>query len=252
MKHYLPPLPDELPDLPIGCNEIQATAKPDYDTCLDNHLDQLPGLDRERFNRLSNITNSAGYRGGNSGARATVLGLNDLLRQQGDGTISLHPRVTHIVPIGTLDSLLEAVCDLVDGDSSMNAYQYPAYLLECRGGSPDVTALYPPEYHIGTADIARSLRANDILTSIRHPNQSLPRSDELQSTVKAMTECGEQVEATVTVFQPEGEFEPSLYIGGGVSSRDNSPTRDQITDHCVYLFHRYGMLLDILDLEDGS
>lgn len=251
MKHYLPPLPNELPDLPIDCDEIQATANPGSNTRLENHLDQLPGLDRERFNRLSNITNSAGYRGGgNIGPRATVLGLNDLLRQQGDETIGLHPRVTHVVPLGTLDPLLEAVCDQMDGDSSMNAYQYPAYLLECRGGSPDIKSLYPPEYHVRTADIARSLRANNILTSIRRPGQSFPRADELQATVEAMTECGEQVGETATVFQPEGGFEPSLYIGGGASSSDDSPTREQTSDHCVYLFHRHGLLLDIRDFED--
>jgi len=185
----------------------------------------------------------------NIGPRATVLGLNDLLRQQGDGTIGLHPRITHIVPVGILDPLLEAVCDLMDGDSSLNAYQYPAYLSECRGASPDITALYPPEYDIRTADIVRSLRANDILTSIRRPDQSFPRVDELQSTVKAMNECGKKVEEIVTVFQPEKEFKPSLYIGGGGSSRDSSLSRDQISDHCIYLFHRYGLLLDIRDLE---
>ncbi|MFC6720690.1 hypothetical protein [Halobacteriaceae bacterium SHR40] len=250
MKHYLPPLPDELPDLPIDCDEIQATTKPDHDKTLEKHIDQLPGLDRERFNRLSNVADFAEYGGvGNIGPGATVLGLNDLLRQHGDGTIGLHPRVTHVVPIGTLDPLLETVCELMDGDSSMNAYQYPAHLLECRGGSCNMNALYPPEYHIKVADIARSLRANHILTSVRGPGQPFPESDELRATVEAMNKSGEQVEETISVFQPEGEFEPSLYIGGG-SNKDNSPSRDQISDHCGYLFHRHGMLLDIRDFED--
>lgn len=253
MQQNLPSLSKELPDLPIDCDEIQATTKPGHDNSLGNHIDQLPGLDRERFNRLSNITNSVGYGGGeNVGPRSTALGLNDLLRQDANGTIGLHPRVTHVVPLGTLDPLLETVCELMDGDSSKNAYQYPDHLLECRGGSPDVRALYPPEYHIRTADIARSLRANDILTSIRHPGQSFPKADEFQAAVQAMTENDERVEETITVFQPEGELEPSLYIGGGGSSKDSSPSRDQISDHCGYLFHRHGILLDIRNFEELS
>jgi len=44
MKAYRPPMPDTLPGLPRGCDELRATAPPDADTRLDDHLDCLPGL----------------------------------------------------------------------------------------------------------------------------------------------------------------------------------------------------------------
>lgn len=251
MEHTLPSLPNEFPDLPIDCSELQATYQPYHNKNLKDNLNKLPGLDTERFNRLSKVSNSTEYVGGSvTKPRSKVLGLNDLIRQDGNETVGLHPRVLHAVPLQTLDRLLETVCDLLDGDFVMNAYQYPNYHFECRGDSPDADALYPSDFHIRTADIARSLRANDILTSIRRPGQSFPREEEFQTVVKDIKDSGQQVEAIVTFFQSEEELEPSLYINADVSSRDNSPSEGQLVEHCMYLFHRHGLLLDIPEYDD--
>lgn len=245
MKHYHPPLPDDLPELPAGCDEIQATAKPQSDDVLNEYLDRLPGLDRERFNLLSEMAVQAqggGY--GRSSTGATVLGLDDILRSTAGGSRALHPRVMHVVPLGCLDPLLEGVTELLDLDTSMNSYQYPAHLLECRGAAPDQLALYPPEYHIGVADIARDLRANDLLTSLRRPDQPYPDTDTIRVAVESMGAEGTKVDGSITIFQPEDALEPELNVQG-YSGSNNPPTKEQIEDFCNSLFHRHGILLEI-------
>lgn len=250
MKHYHPPLPEDLPELPIGCDEIQATAKPQSDDVLDEYLDRLPGLDRERFNCLSRMAIQAqggGY--GRSSTGATVLGLDDLLRSTAGGSRALHPRVMHVVPLGCFDPLLEGVTELLDLDTSMNAYQYPAHLIECRGGAPDQLALYPPEYDIGVADIARDLRANDLLTSVRRPDQSDPDTETIQVAVESMGAEGTNVDGSITIFQPDDALEPEIHIHS-FSNRDDPPSKEQVEDFCVSLFHRHGILLTVRDRQE--
>lgn len=252
MKHYYPPLSDDLPKLPIGCDEIQATAKPQSDDELSGHLDRFPGLDHERLDRLSEMAVRAqggGY--GQTTTGATVLGISDLLRTTSGGTRSLHPRVMHVLPLGCLDPLLEAVTEHLELDSSMNSYQYPAYLLECRGSAPDQMTLYPPEYHIAVTDIARDLRANDLLTSVRRPDQSFPNTEMIDTAIEAMGSEGSTVDGFVTILQPDDALEPKIFIYR-YSNRDDPPSKEQVEDLRLPLLHRHGILLDVHDHQEWS
>lgn len=247
MDYNCPSLPFEVPDLPIGCNSIQATTEPGHDTQLENHLGQLPGLDQDRLNCLAARAHRS--QGDSHDTLETVLGLSDLLRQQANRRISLHPRVTHVVPLDKLDPLLEEVANLLDADSSQNAYQYPAHLLECRGTTPDKQALYPPEYHIRTADLVNNLRSDGILTSVRRPDQPALDTKEVQATVEAMDTDGTRVYGSISLFQPHDAPEPKLYIHE-YSNCANPPTKEEMVDHCLYLFHRHGTILDIPNYEN--
>ena len=244
------PLHDKLPELPIDCPEITATADPDAEFQLEDHIDQLPGIDRDRFNHLSIFACQSNVsRNGFRNPNATVLGLADLIRTQAHGRPALHPRVTHIVPLDDIDPLLERVTEILDIRYGDNAYQYPDHLLECRGETVDIEAIYPSEYHIRIADIVRGFRANDILTSVRHPGQSSVSSEQIRSTVEAMDENGEIVNGSVTLHQPENEREPKLYIDG-YANHSNPPSEEQLKDLCVTLGHRHGFVLESVEYKN--
>lgn len=237
----------ELPELPIDCPEITATANPGTEFQLEDHIDRLPGIDRERFNHLSSFAcQSNGSSSKSCGPDPTVLGLADLLRTQAHGCPALHPRVTHIVPLDDLDPLLKSVTEILDTNYGDNAYQYPGHLLECRGETVDIEAIYPPEYHIRIADIVRGFRANDILTSVRHPCQSYVSSEKIRSTVDVMNENGETVNGSVALHQPENKPEPKLYIDGH-ANHSNPPSEEQLKDLCVTLGHRHGFILESIE-----
>jgi len=248
------PFHNDLPELPIDCPEIKATANPGVETQLKYHVEQLPGLNRDQCNRLSRLAKREYLVDGNCDPEKRALSLSDLLRTVANGQVAVHPRVTHIIPLDTLDPFLRTVTDILDTNSRENAYQYPAHILECRGERPEIEAIYPPEYHIRTADIVRGLRANDILTSVRRPGRSSFSSEEIQATVEAMAENNESVSASVTLYQPADELEPKLYLDR-CTNHQAPPSEEQLSDLCSTLFYRHGLFLDVLkheDWRDGS
>lgn len=203
MRADHPPLRHTLPELPDGCEELQATADPDSDTCLRAHLDCLPGLGIERASLLSRVAvepSSSAPEDGTMDSQDPVLGLDDLLRTNPKGFHALHPRVQQVVTLGALDSLLETVGTRLDKRLDFSAYQYPQYLFECRGSAPDGTALYPPAYHINVIDVLRELRANNILTTVCRPGESLPSSEMIRAALDSMTQRGEYSTGVFTLL----------------------------------------------------
>lgn len=164
---------------------------------------------------------------------------------QRNETIGLHPRITHVVPVEKLDAFHRAVTDLLDGDIIRNGYQYPSHILEYRGPVVDETLLYPPEYDKRIADIAGSLRADGVLTSIRRPGQSRPDPAEFRRAVDAMEAADQRVTGGITLSQVENKSEPTVFVHG----YNTCPTEvsiDELADHCIFLFHRHDICLDIV------
>lgn len=235
----------DLPDLPIGCTELAATTPPDSDAALKDHYETLPGLDYERFDLLREI------------ARPTrpqqpgdpVLGLGNLLRQQANGQLAIHPRVAHIVPVKALDPLIAAIVPTADAVKLRNWYQFAHALLECQGDNPTVEALYPPEYPIQIADIVRGLRGRGVLTSVQRPGEPLTRRDELKTAASKMQdEDGRQLLSYMAVLhQHEDEFEPTLYL----AEPSHPPAglgRPYLEAICTDLFEQHGVSLDVESL----
>lgn len=236
----------DLPDLPRQCDEIRATANPGSPTRLEKYVDDLPGLNTDRFDLLANIACTAkGGRYGCTGPGATVLDINDVLQMQRNEAIGLHPRITHVLPVEKLDAFHRAVTDLLDGDIIRNGYQYPSHVLEYRVPPVDETLLYPPEYDKRIADIAGSLRADGVLTSIRRPGQSQPDPDEFRTAVDEMDTAGEKVTGAITLYQPEGESEPTVFVYDH-NTCTTEFSIDELVDHCIFLFHRHDICLDIV------
>jgi hypothetical protein len=243
MRPNQPPQIHTLPELPYGCDELQATADPDSDTRLRAHLDCLPGLGLQRANLLSTVaieTTSSAPDDVATGATEPVLGLEDLLRTRTQGCYTLHPRVQQIVSVGALDSLLETVANRLDKRLDFIAYQYPQYLFECRGAAPDQTALHPPEYHIRTLEVAREIRANDLLVTICRPGDPLPGQDTIRSTLDSMDDRGETPCGVFTLLLQNATtpYTPIL-----VFHDDNIPERcpgqAALFDHMRYLCDQY-------------
>jgi len=234
----------DLPDLPPQCDEIRATAKPGSTTRLEDYIDDLPGLNTDRFTVLSNIAhvmNGSKYESANRGG--TALALNNVLVMQHNETIGLHPRITHVVPVTKLDAFHRAVTELLDGDLLRNGYQHPNRILEYRGIFVDKTLLYPPEWDKRIADIAGSLRADGVLTSIRRPGGSRPDPLKFQRAVDTMENADEDVTGAVTLYQPEGESEPTVFVHSPYTTDFST---DELVDHCIFLFHRHDICLDIV------
>jgi hypothetical protein len=238
--------PIDLPALPPQCDEIQATVTPGSTARLKNYVDDLPGLTADRFTLLSKIAHTTrGSRDDSTHRGTTVLGLDDVLQKQHNDAVGLHPRITHIVPVRKLDVFHEAVTDIYYDDLRRNGYQYPSHVLEYRGIFVDKTLLYPPEWNKRIADIAGSLRADDILTSIRRPGQSRPEPAEFQRAVDAMEDADEDVTGAVTFYQPESDSEPTVFVHSHNNCIENFSI-DDLVDHCIFHFHRHGILLDIV------
>ena len=238
-----PSIPAELPELPRDCPEIRATKKPGEETLLEEYLPQLPGLDRDRFNRLATLAFRAQGGGYGYGPGTTVLGLSDLFRQPSPGGMSLHPRLTHLVPLGDLDPLLEKIAEILDWDHVPTACQYPGHLLECRGNTPDIEALYPPEYSLQVADIMRMFREHYILTSVRRPGQSYLDPETIQATVDTMDGDGEIVAGAITLHQPTDKLEPALYLDD-CSNQSNPQTEEDLIGMVDFFSHRHNLSID--------
>lgn len=235
-------MPSNLPDLPIGCTELAATTPPSADALLKNHYDDLPGLDYERFELLREIAQSA--RPQQPGD--PVLGVRDLLRKQANGKLAIHPRVAHVVPVEALDPLITAMVPTANLLDLRNWCQFPQALLECQGDDASVEALYPPEYPIQIADIARGLRARGILTSVRRPGQPLTPREELEAAAREMQDedKGQLLFYMAVLHQYEDELKPTLYLAEPPHP-PKGPAELYLKAVCTDLFEQHEICLDV-------
>jgi hypothetical protein len=246
MRPRQPPLRHTLPELPPDCEELRATTLPDSGRRLRAHLDCLPGLGIKRANLLEDLaqgTTPPASDGDTDDQRKRVLGLDDLLRTQTQGLEMLHPRVLQVVPVGAIDWLLEAIAKRLDMRTDTLAYQYPRYLLECRGAAPDETSLYAPQYHIRTLELLRELRANDILTTVCQRGDSLPQKEMVSAAVKSMESRNETVHGVFTLRQdaPTRSVPTELIYHDDIDLQ-GGPSRQELSSQIRILRNDFGVV----------
>lgn len=242
-----------LPELPRGCDELEATADPQSDTRLGAHLDCLPGLGQNHADRLATRADAdLSPRPGNDREEPNeaVLVLEDLLRTRSEGSYTLHPHVQHIVQVGAIDSLLETVVERLGLRKKFVAYQYPHLLLECRGSAPDSIALHPPEYHIATIETLRELRANEFLTTVCRPGEPIPSHDTIRAAIDS-TQRGVRPRAVFTLLMDEGGPVPSpVLVFHDDNFPDRQPDREALFRHVEYLRSQYGVNIELCTLSE--
>lgn len=178
-----------------------------------------------------------------------MLQLNDLLRRTSDDRVALHPRVVQFVSFSSIDPLIRAIGGLSDAVPGQSACQYPDAIIECRGGNPDKSALYPPEYNLEVADIARRLREARMLTSVRHPGESRLPIEERRSVVEELESEGIPIIGSVTVHQPSDESQPQLYVDR-FTTQQAPPSAEDFRDICLLVFHQCGLRLELIEDSD--
>jgi hypothetical protein len=248
MRPRRPPSRRDLPELPRGCEELQATPAPDIDSQLRANLDCLPGLGNEEADLLSDIADESTPSAQDDGTvdpSQHVLGLANLLRTHMRGFHALHPRVQQVVPVGTIDWLLETIAKRLDIRTDTLSYQYPHYLLECRGAAPNRTSLHAPQYHIRTLDVVRELRANDILTTVCQRDTPLPESEAIADAVDAMEAGNDSVGGVFTLCEPSGP-EPALVFHDDIAC-SNGPSQVELFNHCKMLLTDFGVTCRLVD-----
>jgi len=238
----------DLPDLPIGCTDIRATTEAGHEHAVANYIDALPGMTNNRFERLSTIV-TASLSTDVTDAASPVLELSDLLRTKPNGEVSLHPRLTQIVRIGEADLLLDVAIDELGWESHCKAYEHPIFIRQSSGVVPDRELLYPPEYHVQTADVVRGLRSYGILTSVRRPGEPYPPSWMVKLRIAALGEINQSVSGVVTLHQPEDANEPKLFIDG-YSNLKAQPSVSEIARLCRELFDEYNTSLVVVEDPD--
>lgn len=247
---------ESLPELPRDCDELKKTADRNSETRLQAHLDCLPGLGRRRaslLNQKAIDTSNANRASGSTESESSVLGLPDLLRTQTQGYYTLHPRVQQIVQVSALDSLLYTIAERLDIREKFLAYQYPHLQLECRGSAPDPTALHPPEYHITTIETLRELRANDILTTVCRPGDSIPSCDTVRATLDSLEQEGINPHAVFTLLlEDNGPISTPMLVFHDDNFPDGTPTREELFDHVEYLRKRYSINIELQTLSERT
>lgn len=236
--------------LPENCPPFRATGHRHYTKLLEDYIGGLPGITQQRFDSLSHLALRA--QGGGSwsqGPGTTILRVGDLLRQTRSGLQALHPRVVQVVPLETLDPLLEAVGGVFDAHEASSAKQYPEYLAECRGTIPDTDSIYPPDYDIVVADIARLFRASGLLTSVRRIGETPLTSREIQSILDEMERENLKPGGAVTIHQPAGRCEPLVCPDINMHAPDPL-SFDELDEMCFMLCRRHNRQLDIVQDED--
>lgn len=235
--------------LPAGCGELEATARPSDEMLLEDHIDDLPGITKGRVNQLSRVALRAQGGSWGRGPGATVLHVNDLVRETHDEQIALHPRVTQCVPLSSIDPLLKAIPPLFDERLPGTAHQHPDAAIECRGGTPDPDTLYPPEYDIRLADLARKLRAGYMVTSIRSPGESRLPIEERRSVVRELAREGVSIKGSVTVHQPSDASQPKLYVDRFTTKQD-PPSVEDLQGIFSFAAHRCGINPEVVEDSD--
>lgn len=238
-----------LPELPRGCDELQATEFPESDMRLRAHLDCLPGLGIKEANTLAHFAVEPTPSAPDEELTASeepVLGLEDLLRTQREGHHVLHPRVLQVVSLGALDSLLETITTRLDKQPYYSVYQYPAYLLECRGSAPNQTTLYPPAFFISTLDVIQDLRANDFLTTICRPGDSMPDEETLRAAVDSVERRGEHPHGVFTLRLAETgpEQYSTLVFRDGITT-GRCPEHTELFQFLVYLCVKHDAPIEV-------
>lgn len=252
MKPSPPPKRESLPELPSGCDELRATTAPDADTRLRLHLKSLPGLGSGRADILANFaegTTPPALNQGSENSRQSVLGLEDLIRTQTLGLNALHPRVQQVVPLGALDWLLMTVAQLLEIQTDTLAYQYPSYLLECRGAAPDKTTLYSPQYHIRTLEVLRELRGYNLLTTVCQGGEPLPQQDDISTVIDSMETRDDAVGGAFTLQQDEDSkpFSTALVFHGDVET-PNTPDNEVLLNYCETVRDEFGVTCRVVDI----
>lgn len=249
MRPRGPPLDCNLPDLPKGCEELTATQAPDSETRLEAHLDCLPGLGTTHADLLSRFAVDPARSAFDDEPEEdgeTVLGLEDLLRSNRQGYHTIHPRVQQVVTVGAIESLLETIVGRLEKRRDFTAYQYPRYVLECRGSAPNQTALYPPEYHLSTLDVLRELRANNLLTTVCRPGDSIPSPTTVRAAFDSMKQHGQHPVGAFTLRMAESgsDHAPILAFWDEVRL-SGCPGQEQLFDYLSYLCNMYEALLQV-------
>lgn len=232
MRPERPPRLRNLPDIPYGCDELQATTDPDSFMSVSAQMKDLPGLDHERFGLLEELATQSPPSGPDDDPPESepVLGLEDLVRINHRGFYALHPRVQLVVSLWAIDPLIEAIGTRLETGTRYAAYQYPAYAMECRGSAPEGTTLHPPEYHINAIDVLRELRANDILTAVCRPGDTVPGQGTIRATFESMEQRRENVNAAFTlVYDGTSSQSPTIAFHDGVVP-DSGPEESQLFD----------------------
>jgi hypothetical protein len=239
----------DLPDLPIGCTDIRATTEAGHEHAVANHIDVLPGITNTRFERLSTIATAPSSTDGDD-AGSPVVGLSDLLRTKPNGEVSLHPRVTQVVRLVEVDLLLDVVIDELGWEPHCKAYEHPIYIRQAGDVIPEREVLYPPEYHVQTADVVRGLRSYGILTSLCPPGEpSYPPSWMVKLRIATLDDMNQTVSGVATLYQPEDATEPKLYIDG-YSNLDARPSVSEVARLCRTLFDEYNTSLELVEDSD--
>lgn len=152
----------------------------------------------------------------------------------------LHPRVLQILSPDVVDSTLDTVITLCDEDIQYAAYQYPEYLVEARKYRKK-RVLTPSDYSIDVLDALRDLRANDVLTSIRHRGQSPRNIASLEKMVQSMEQQGNPVEGVATLWIADDGDTPEHPVvmiedRGDMTGRRSS---DELLDVCETVKRRF-------------
>jgi hypothetical protein len=249
MRPRRPLLRRDLLELPGGCEELQATTAPTDNTRLHAHLDCLPGLGIEEINLLVDFAEKTvppAQDDGTVDPSQRVLGLDDLLRTHMRGFHALHPRVQQVIPVGTIDWLLETIAKRLDIRTDTLSYQYPHYLFECRGAAPDRTSLHAPQYHIRTLDVVRELRSNDILTTVCQGGTPIPDSESIADAVDAMEAGNDSVVGVFTLRGEPSDPEPALIYHDDIAY-SNGPSQAELFEHCKMLLADFGVTCRLVE-----
>lgn len=236
--------------LPTNCPPFRDTGHHHDTKLLKDYIGDLPGITQQRFDSLSHLALRA--QGGgfwSRGPGTTVLRVRDLLRETRSGLQALHPRVVQVVPIGTLDPLLEAVGEVFDAHEASSSKQHPNFLVECRSTNPHKEAIYPPDYDIAVADIARLFRASGLLTSVRRIGETPLALREIQSILDEMERENLKPSGAVTIHQPAGRCEPLVCPDINTHAPDHL-SFDELDEMCFMLCRRHNWQLDIVEDED--
>ena len=175
--------------------------------------------------------------------------MEDLIRIRTQGFETLHPRVQQVVPVGAQDSLLKTVIARLGRREDFAAFQYPEFLLGCRGADYVSLPLHHPEFHIRNLEVMRELRANDILTTVCGKEDALPSRETIRATVGSIEESHGPVNGVFTLMMDDFDQSPNPFLvyHDDVSLK-NSPEEEALFKHISHLLKKYRTELKVADV----